>query len=66
MKPYTKAVNWWSFGFLMFRMLTGMTPFYDDNINKMYRAILKDSIYFPSVISPVARDLLEQLVDQNS
>jgi hypothetical protein len=27
---------------------------------------LKDSIYFPSVISPVARDLLEQLVDQNS
>ena len=27
---YTKAVDWWSFGVLVYEMLTGIPPFYSD------------------------------------
>ena len=63
--PYTKAVDWWSFGILLFEMLTGLPPFYDDNMTKMYRAIINDPISYPHYISPNAVDLLSKLLERN-
>jgi len=63
--PYTKSVDWWSFGILIFEMLTGLPPFYDENVNQMYRSILRDEIQFPSHVSETARDLIRKLLDRN-
>ncbi len=29
-KGYTKAVDWWTLGILLFEMITGLPPFYDE------------------------------------
>ncbi|OHT01178.1 RAC family serine/threonine-protein kinase like protein [Tritrichomonas foetus] len=63
--PYTKAVDWWSFGVLLFEMLTGLPPFYDSNTSKMYRMILHDELTFPPYVSPDARDLIAKLLNRN-
>lgn len=63
--PYTKAVDWWSYGILVFEMMTGLPPFYDDNANKMYRMILQDPISYPSYMSPSAKDFIAKLLDRN-
>ena len=63
--PYTKAVDWWSFGILIYEMLTGLPPFYDDNMTKMYRSIINDPITYPHYVSPTAVDLLSKLLDRN-
>lgn len=29
---YTKVVDWWTLGVLLFEMMTGLPPFYDENV----------------------------------
>lgn len=49
-KHYTKDVDWLALGILLFEMLTGMCPFYDDDINQMKRMIIGSDIDFPSSV----------------
>ena len=37
---YGKAVDWWSFGTLMYEMLTGLPPFYSQDVQVMYQKIM--------------------------
>ncbi|KAG0220132.1 AGC protein kinase Gad8 [Mortierella sp. GBA43] len=62
---YTKTVDWWTLGVLLFEMLTGLPPYYDENIHDMYRKILQDELRFPDEISPVARSLLTALLTRD-
>lgn len=64
-QPYTKSIDWWSFGILVFEMLTGLPPFYDSNVSKMYRKILNDDIEFPSFMSPELCDFISKLLDRD-
>jgi serine/threonine protein kinase len=41
------AVDWWSFGTLIYEMLTGWPPFYDKNIKRMCEKILAAPLVFP-------------------
>lgn len=39
-KPqYGMEADWWSYGVLLYEMLTGATPFFDANISQMYKKI---------------------------
>ncbi|CAG7926046.1 unnamed protein product [Penicillium olsonii] len=64
---YTKTVDWWTLGVLLYEMLTGLPPFYDENVNEMYRKILQEPLTFPSsdIVPPAARDLLTRLLDRD-
>src|SRR5881394_3307218 len=55
---YTKSVDWWTLGVLLYEMLTGLPPFYDENTNEMYRKILQDELRFPEEVGNEARSLL--------
>jgi serum/glucocorticoid-regulated kinase 2 len=55
---YTKNVDWWTLGVLLYEMLTGLPPFYDENTNEMYRKILQDELRFPDDMSDAAQSLL--------
>lgn len=62
---YTKAVDWWTLGVLLYEMLTGLPPFYDENVQEMYRKILEDPLRFPDDIDKDARHLLIQLLTRD-
>ena len=64
---YTKTVDWWTLGVLLYEMLTGLPPFYDENTNEMYRKILEEPLKFPGsdIVPPSARDLLSRLLDRD-
>jgi serine/threonine protein kinase len=64
--PYTKSVDWWSLGILIYEMLAGIPPFYDDNTNRMYRRIIGEEMQFPANFPPQARDLISRLCDRNA
>lgn len=64
-QPYTRSVDWWSFGALTYEMLTGDPPFYDTNPKKMYMAILFNPLPLPKYLSKVACDLCRQLLDKD-
>ncbi|GFY77115.1 ribosomal protein S6 kinase beta-1 [Trichonephila inaurata madagascariensis] len=57
-----KAVDWWSFGALMYDMLTGCPPFQGENRKRTIEKILKHKLVFPHYISRDARDLMRRLM----
>ncbi|KAN0076465.1 Protein kinase-like domain containing protein [Elaphomyces granulatus] len=64
---YTKSVDWWTLGVLLYEMLTGLPPFYDENTNNMYHKIMQEPLTFPSqdIVPAAARDLLMRLLDRD-
>ncbi|KAG8991346.1 AGC protein kinase Gad8 [Tulasnella sp. JGI-2019a] len=62
---YTKTVDWWTLGVLLYEMMTGLPPYYDENTNDMYRKILNDTLRFGEEIGPDARDLLTKLLTRD-
>lgn len=45
--PYNKAVDWWSLGILMFELLYGKTPFFQQEPRLTFKHILTDAPHFP-------------------
>jgi len=60
-----KAVDWWSLGILLYEMLSGLPPFYSDNVNEMYELILQKPLDFTEEFSPAAADLCTQLLERD-
>jgi serine/threonine protein kinase len=65
-QPYTKSVDWWSYGILVYEMLAGIPPFYDDNTNRMYRRIMNEEISYPPNFPPKAEDLVNALCNRDA
>ncbi|KAK9469946.1 kinase-like domain-containing protein [Lipomyces arxii] len=64
-KAYNKSVDWWSLGILIFEMLTGYTPFYDQTPMRTYEKVLQCDVRYPNYILPEARDLLSNLITRD-
>jgi len=65
---YTRVVDWWSFGVLVFELLTGKTPFCKSNKESHYEIflrILNKKISFPWGFDPISKDLVSQLCHAN-
>jgi serine/threonine protein kinase len=62
---HTKAVDWWAFGVLLYEMLVGLPPFYDEDPQKLYAKILTTSVSFPRHIEETAQDLISSLLQVN-
>lgn len=62
---YSKAVDWWTLGVLLYEMLTGLPPFYSEDVNEMYRKILQDPLRFGDEVSHEARSILTLLLNRD-
>lgn len=51
---YSKLVDFWSLGVLLFEMCCGWSPFYAEDTQQMYKNICFGAFAF---LSPLARDL---------
>jgi len=62
---YTKTVDWWTLGVLLYEMMTGLPPFYDENVNTMYQRILTDPLNFPPDMPSEARSVMTGLLQRD-
>jgi len=63
-KGHGKAVDWWSMGTLLYEMIAGLPPFYDQNMQRMYDKILHAQLRFPQAMSPEVKSLLKGLLQR--
>ncbi|KAI9478624.1 MAG: camp-dependent protein kinase 8 [Benjaminiella poitrasii] len=61
-KGYGKPVDYWALGVLIFEMLAGIAPFYDDNQFKLYEKIVACDPVYPDYFSGQVVDLLRHLL----
>lgn len=60
-KGYTKSVDWWTLGILLYEMIGGLPPFYDENTNVMYNKILSEKLTFHDWMSDSVIDILSKV-----
>jgi len=62
-KGHGKAVDWWALGILIFEMLAGYPPFYDENPFGIYQKILAGRLEWPQHFDAHAKDLVARLLE---
>ena len=63
---YGQECDWWSVGVVLYEMLVGDTPFYDETVIGTYSKIMdhKRTLEFPqdTYISPRSKDLIRKFL----
>uniref|UniRef100_A0A4W5QHU0 non-specific serine/threonine protein kinase n=1 Tax=Hucho hucho TaxID=62062 RepID=A0A4W5QHU0_9TELE len=64
-RGHTQSADWWSFGVLMFEMLTGSLPFQGKDRKETMVLILKAKLGMPQFLSPEVQSLIRALFKRN-
>eukprot|EP00298_Acanthocystis_sp_HF-20_P026885 c4717_g1_i1.p1 GENE.c4717_g1_i1~~c4717_g1_i1.p1 ORF type:complete len:337 (-),score=79.76 c4717_g1_i1:25-1035(-) len=62
-KGHNKGADYWALGVLIYEMLAGYPPFYDDDHIQLYQLILSRNIKFPFHFDKSAKDIIKKLCE---
>ena len=62
---HDRMVDWWALGILAFELIAGIAPFYSENVNDMYKRIIKSPLRFPTSMSSECKDLIRCLLTRD-
>ncbi|KAJ9066407.1 Serine/threonine kinase [Entomophthora muscae] len=64
-QPYTRAVDWWAFGVLLYEMILGQSPFHGEDEDEIFDAILEDDILYPYNLARESVSILQKLLNRD-
>lgn len=62
---YGRAVDWWGLGVVMYEMMCGRLPFYNQDHERLFELILMEDIRFPRTLAPEGKSLLSGLLKKD-
>uniref|UniRef100_A0A8C2L4Y6 protein kinase C n=1 Tax=Cyprinus carpio TaxID=7962 RepID=A0A8C2L4Y6_CYPCA len=62
---YTRAVDWWGLGVLIYEMLVGESPFPGDDEEEVFDSIVNDEVRYPRFLSPESVSIIQKLLQKN-
>uniref|UniRef100_UPI0037E87A1A serine/threonine-protein kinase N2 n=1 Tax=Semicossyphus pulcher TaxID=241346 RepID=UPI0037E87A1A len=62
---YTRCVDWWGLGVLIYEMLVGESPFPGDDEEEVFDSIVNDDVRYPRFLSPESVSLIQKLLQKN-
>ncbi|KXJ81853.1 hypothetical protein RP20_CCG017672 [Aedes albopictus] len=65
-QKYNQAVDWWSFGVLVYEMLVGQSPFSGCDEDELFWSICNEIPWFPHFLSKDALKLLQSLLEKDA
>ena len=60
-KGHGQAVDWWSFGCIIYEMLVGAPPFYSESVEQLFSQIKEAKVKYKNFMSEEVVDLLQKL-----
>jgi len=63
---YTRAVDWWGLGVLIFEMLVGESPFPGDDEEEVFDSIVNDEVRYPRFLSIESVAIMRRLLRRNA
>ncbi|NWT06473.1 STK36 kinase, partial [Mionectes macconnelli] len=61
-RPYDHTADLWSVGCILYELFVGTPPFYTNSIFQLVNLIVKDSVKWPTSMSPVFKNFLQGLL----
>ncbi|RVE68690.1 hypothetical protein OJAV_G00095200 [Oryzias javanicus] len=62
---YTRAVDWWGMGVLIYEMLIGESPFPGEDEEEVFDSIVNDDVPYPELLPADAVSIMQKLLRKN-
>ena len=63
---YNYLIDYWSFGVLVYEMLSGRSPFHGEDEEQVFHAILTAPVVFPNSMSDAAKSFIRCLLERDT